>query len=83
MSISSLHFPVFLLSLVSSSSPPTCLSVMVKDGVQEAQTVPDGTDGDAGPINTHGRADRLLPQSPAWILGTQVGRGERKDDDDR
>lgn len=50
--------------------------VLATDGVQEAQAVPDGTDGDAGPINTHGWAGRCLAQSPACIVGTQVGGGE-------
>lgn len=76
------HYLLILLPLLPPLHPG--LSVMVKDvlatdGVQEAQAAPDGTDGDAGPINAHGRAGRRLAQSPAWMVGTQVGRGERKD----
>lgn len=53
--------------------------VLATDGVQEAQAAPDGTDEDGGPINTRRRAGRCLAPSPAWIAGTQVGRGEKKD----
>lgn len=76
------HFLLFLLSLLPPLHPG--LSVMVKDvlatdGVQEAQAAPDGADGEAGPIKALGRAGCRLAQSPAWIVGTQVGRGEQKD----
>lgn len=40
--------------------------VSATDGIQEAQAGPDGTDGDAGPINTHRRADCCLARSPQW-----------------
>lgn len=52
--------------------------VLATDGVQEAHMAPGGADGDAGPINTPGRTDCCLAQSPAWMMGTQVGRDERK-----